>query len=261
MRPATVHFVVTPESAICHGGHAYAMSTMMNTVQGIFATFVGSSVLTNTEHTKPTRHLLERMLIYRHDSLIMTSDSEDELSDYDIDSDHINVHDLLALCVLGEFGEILSPHSYNQPLDMHEQIFSMYARGCARNLVAWMDQHPEHFATADGKLSPGDAFWDMMENCTRTLVEYKRWGEKNDLLPDDCACTAAALESRLQVCFSGSAPFHYSDIRPICAQDQNPRSWTFSWPHWSPQNFNPGPCNINSTVNKEICERKCAVGW
>jgi hypothetical protein len=60
MKPSTLHAVVTFEASICHGGHLYPMSTMRNTMYGIMHTFVGSSVLTNTEHTTDSRMLLRR---------------------------------------------------------------------------------------------------------------------------------------------------------------------------------------------------------
>ena len=58
MRPNTPHFVVTPESAICHGGHFYAMSTIRDTIFGIYHMFVASKNITNTEHTQDAHLLL-----------------------------------------------------------------------------------------------------------------------------------------------------------------------------------------------------------
>ena len=62
MKPATLHMVVTPEASICHGGHFYTMSTISDTVYGIMHTFVGSSVLTNTQHTADSRMLLQQSM-------------------------------------------------------------------------------------------------------------------------------------------------------------------------------------------------------
>jgi hypothetical protein len=268
MRPATIHFVITPHSAICHGGHAYSMSTMAQTLYGISCTFVGSSVLTNTEHTKPTRHLLERMLVYYHDLLVIPADltSVQHLPAFFSAIDRCEGFlDLVFLCVLGEFGEILSPHSYSQPLDMQEQIFSMYARGCARNLVAWLHVHmqidtSDYSCTAKGAtVRAGDIFWDIMEHHTRIMIQYKRWAQRNDLFSDDQACTATAFESRMQECFSGNAPFHYSDMRTQQTEVECPSTcdWNLAWPpcpEYKLVDYNP-----NSTVDLRICKRKCSL--
>ena len=262
MQPATIHFVVTPESAICHGGHAYAMSTMVQTLMGISYIFVGSNVLTNTEHTRATRHLLERMLVYCHDYLVMSNRTfynldylPAYLSDIKEGDGFLN---LLSLCVLGEYGEILNPSSYGQPLDIQEQIFSMYARGCARNLVAWMHSNMvidlSDLMMED--LLAGDIFRDIMEHHTRTMVQYKRWAEHNGFSSDDQACTAAAFESRLEECFSGNAPFHYSET-PMSEIEQSPCDWTFAWPPCA--DYQIVPADRNSTVTLKISQRKCSL--
>ncbi|KAF8230484.1 hypothetical protein L208DRAFT_1145568, partial [Tricholoma matsutake] len=50
MQPNTPHFVVTPESAIYHGGHFYTMSTIQDMVFRLYHMFVASKRVTNTEH-------------------------------------------------------------------------------------------------------------------------------------------------------------------------------------------------------------------
>lgn len=66
MRPNTPHTVLTVESAICHGGHLYTSSTLMDSNYGFFSSFAGSSLLTNTQHTSDTQLFLQRMIAYFH---------------------------------------------------------------------------------------------------------------------------------------------------------------------------------------------------
>ena len=74
MRPNTPHLVVTPEHAICHGGHFYAMATIRDTCFGIYHTFVAGTNLTNTEYSLHASQMLTRMLFFIQDSLIRGDD-------------------------------------------------------------------------------------------------------------------------------------------------------------------------------------------
>ena len=70
MRLNTPHLVVTPEHAICHGGHFYAMSTIRDTCFRIYHMFVGGSALTNTEYSLHAHQMLTCMLFYIHNSFV-----------------------------------------------------------------------------------------------------------------------------------------------------------------------------------------------
>lgn len=64
MRPNLPHCVVTPIPSICLGGHYYLASTLMDSIIGMYHHFVGSDVLTNTDHGIASHALLVRMLAY-----------------------------------------------------------------------------------------------------------------------------------------------------------------------------------------------------
>ena len=64
MRPNTPHAVLTPEAAICHGGHYYAASNLQSTCYGFLMAFSLSTVLTNTNHTSECLFLFHKMLEY-----------------------------------------------------------------------------------------------------------------------------------------------------------------------------------------------------
>jgi hypothetical protein len=70
MRPNTPHAVLTVDSAICHGGHFYAMATMEDTNNGFLNSFLGSTLLTNTQHTSDAQLLLRRMVAHYHRMIV-----------------------------------------------------------------------------------------------------------------------------------------------------------------------------------------------
>jgi hypothetical protein len=261
MQPATIHFVVTPESAICHGGHAYAMSTMVRSLHGIYHAFVASSVVTNTDHTNTTRHLLERMLVHLHDVLVVPGLGREDLCNTpshipDLES-RDGFLDLIHLCIAGEFGEILNAHTYSNPLDIQSKVFSMYARGCARNLIAWASGTIQ--VDPEGRFDAADVFWDILQYHTQTLVQYKNWAECCDIYPDDKDCTAHQFEERLKSCFTGNAPFHYSDRDLLVRSEKRSGSWnpnngSFTWPPGS--NNYIVQHNLTSTVDRQVSKRK-----
>ncbi|KAF8227114.1 hypothetical protein L208DRAFT_1298262 [Tricholoma matsutake] len=119
MQPNTLHFVVTPESAICHGGHFYAMSTIQDTVFGLYHMFVASERVTNMEHSHDAHLLLQRMVTYLHYVLIKRG-SKLDLS-MPLPTCHIpdvstfeGVLDLFMLCVVMELGDLINPLAYRK---------------------------------------------------------------------------------------------------------------------------------------------------
>ena len=117
MRPNTPHFVVTPESAICHGGHFYAMSTIQDTVFGIYHTFVAGRNITNTEHTEDACLLLQRLIIHIHNVLVKCSPhlnqpAKPAASHIPNVSTFQGVVDLFMLCIVMELGDLINPLAY-----------------------------------------------------------------------------------------------------------------------------------------------------
>jgi hypothetical protein len=119
MQPNTPHFVVTPESVICHGGHFYAMSMIQDKVFGLYHMFVASKRVTNTEHSHDAHLLLQRMVAYLHNVLIRRG-SKLDLSTA-LPSPHIpdvstfeGVLDLFMLCIIMELGDLINPLVYKK---------------------------------------------------------------------------------------------------------------------------------------------------
>jgi hypothetical protein len=147
MRPNTPHFVVTPESAICHGGHFYAMSTIQDTVFGLYHMFVASKRVTNTEHSHDAHLLLRRMVTYLHYVLVKRGSKLD--SSTPPPTPHIpdvstfeGVLDLFMLCVVMELGDLINPLAYRKkyrhgPKHDQDRLCTIHARGLSRDLRHW----------------------------------------------------------------------------------------------------------------------------
>jgi hypothetical protein len=76
MLPNSAHWVYGIDDVIAQGGHYYSSYLMQETLQGVVHAFVLNKFLTNTEHI-PSRHLLQRILIFYQVGLIEGGISED----------------------------------------------------------------------------------------------------------------------------------------------------------------------------------------
>lgn len=80
MRPGTIHFVLTVQDSLCHGGHFYSSQTMTDTGFAIFQSFVACSVLTNTTNVYAVVGL-QRILAYWTEELMNLDGYALDLSD------------------------------------------------------------------------------------------------------------------------------------------------------------------------------------
>jgi hypothetical protein len=76
MRPNTPHSVVTVEASICRGGHFLSTSTIRDTAFGYLNSFVGSSLVTNTEHTSDAQLQFRYLIRYYHSVYIEKDGTE-----------------------------------------------------------------------------------------------------------------------------------------------------------------------------------------
>jgi hypothetical protein len=257
MGPNTPHYVVTPESAICHGGHAYTTSTIRQSAYGIFHTFTASSVVTNTEHTRASWLLLQRLMIYIHDRVLRASAQNIWLTDPHIppmDTTEGSL-DLFHLCVLMELGELLDPFLYGRERDADSAQYRMntiYTRGCARNLLTWWHSRFEHYS--DDCSDPRKdyaVFSDLLEKQVTALIAYKKQAERLDMLPDSPECTAKALIKKVLQSFTGppysivdySPSYRENFLEPQPSRDQN--SLSFAWE-------GVPPINVRSKIQFEL---------
>jgi len=211
MRPNTPHFVVTPDSAICHGGHFYAMSTIRDTIFGIYHMFVASKNITNTEHTKDAHLLFRRLVIYCHYILIQNQDKQglpESLKAHVPDvSTFEGVLDLFMLCIVMELGDLVNPLAYQKKHQRdhdcdHNHLCTIHACGLARNICRWWRINYMFFDPTDNTGIDGDIiFEDLFCQHVNTLVVYKRLAEAKDIHGDVLECTAEVLESLVKKYF------------------------------------------------------------
>lgn len=222
MRPNTPHFVVTPESAICHGGHFYAMSTIQDTVFGLYHMFVASKKVTNTEHSHDAHLLLRRMVTYLHYVLVKRGSKLDlstppptphipDVSTFE------GVLDLLMLCVVMELGDLINPLAYRKkyrhgPKHDYDRLCTIHARGLSRDLRLWwcaryMFLDPEKESSIDGGL----VFKTLLSQHIAALISYKTMAEEKDVQGEVLECTADVLTDLLKKYFPSALRFGVSE--------------------------------------------------
>jgi hypothetical protein len=206
MRPNTPHFVVTPESAICHGGHFYAMSTIRDTIFGMYHMFVASKSITNTEHTQDAHLLLRRLVIHAH-YVIVKHGSNQHLS-LAPPTPHVpNVStfdgaiDLFMLCIIMELGDLINPLAYKKKYRRdrdrdRDRLCTIHARGHARDLRNWWRGHYMFYdIEADRGVDGEIVFKDLFSQQINTLISYKKLAEKKNIHGEELECTAQVFES------------------------------------------------------------------
>jgi hypothetical protein len=203
MRPNTPHYVLTTDAAICHGGHFYAMSTMRDTIFGIFHMFALSKTITNTEHTRDSHLLLRRLTVYLHHVLVK---GQFDPKSPALPAPHVpdvstfeGALDLFLVCVVAELGELLDPASYKKrhrdDLELeHDRLSIIHVRGLARELRAWWSSQ-FMFVYEDDPAVDGEAiFLQVFRHQVKALISYKRDAEKANMEAEEPACHATAFE-------------------------------------------------------------------
>ena len=118
MRPNTPHYVLTPQAAICHGGHFYAMSAIRDTVFGLYHMLALSNFITNVEHSQASCLLLQRLIMHTHNALVVGG-VDAQFSQ--LPNPHVpnlatleETLDLFSLSIFAELGEFLDPTAYKR---------------------------------------------------------------------------------------------------------------------------------------------------
>ena len=70
MQPQTPHWVMTPKPSICTGGHFYSMTTLTESIIGLYRTWALGGLITNTNHD-PSRLLLIRIMYFWHRHFVL----------------------------------------------------------------------------------------------------------------------------------------------------------------------------------------------
>jgi hypothetical protein len=218
MRPNTPHFVVTPESAICHGGHFYAMSTIRDTIFGMYHMFVASKNITNTEHTQDAHLLLRRLVVYAHYVFVKRGSDLDLRATRTPHVPNVSTFegaiDLFMLCVIMELGDLMNPLAYQKKYRRkhdrdYDRLCTIHSRGLARDLRNWWRGHYIFHDIQAGCQVDGElVFKDLFSQQANALIAYKKMAEKNNIHGEALECTAEVLESLVKKYFPHVAVCH-----------------------------------------------------
>ena len=218
MWPNTPHFVVTPESEICYGGHFYVMLTIWDTIFGMYHMFVASKNITNTEHTQDAHLLLQWLVVYAHYVFVKHGSNLDLRAPHTPHVSNVSTFkgavDLFMLCVIMELGDLVNPLAY-QKKHWHEhdhdydQLCTIHSCGLARDLHNWWHGHYifhdiQAGCQVDGKLVFKDLFFQQVN----ALISYKKLAKKNKIHGEALECTAEVLESLVKRYFPHVAVYH-----------------------------------------------------
>ena len=121
MRPNTPHAVVTPDAAICHGGHYLSTSTLRSTCYGYLMGFSLSTLITNTNHTTECQLLFRKLLGYYYE--VYTQGQRDDAGNELIFPVGMEKLTNLSKGLLN----FLYPKFQMSPVSMGCRIFSLYA--------------------------------------------------------------------------------------------------------------------------------------
>ncbi|KAF8231432.1 hypothetical protein L208DRAFT_1277151, partial [Tricholoma matsutake] len=100
------HTVLTVDSAICYGGHFYASSMLEESNFGFFNSFLGSTLLTNAQHTSDAQLMLQQMVAYFH-HVYLQPNYNSPVSHVPVVTDPDGLMVLLSMCNLLEASNIL----------------------------------------------------------------------------------------------------------------------------------------------------------
>lgn len=196
MRPNTPHLVVTTKASICYGAHFYASSTLRSTCHGILHTFIACSLLTNTEHTKASRELLRRLLMFYYKAFLsdyavdgpsgkaMSSQYKGDIPDiFTFDG----LIDILSLCNLMELGNVIHYETYtDKGMNSFERRRMITGRTFSRLVKSWLAANIEihHLHEYPSPVSfEDDIFYPYLASQASALLSYKacapqHWGPR-----------------------------------------------------------------------------------
>jgi hypothetical protein len=213
--PGSIHAVFTPESTICFGNHFYAISTLSD--------FVGSSVLTNTQHTKDSRMLLRRILTYIHAETVEAgfvatpNQPHPALEHIPAFDTFEGVVDFFNLLNVIELADALHPQTYSLGgLCIKERAGMIHAQRLARQLQRWFwcnydisaipSVPPEHFDQFYW-LIRDEFYFKGLAYQAMAILQYKTAAAKAGMCSDVKECTALAVERVIKEVFAHNGVF------------------------------------------------------
>jgi len=232
------------------------MSTIRDTCFGIYHTFIGGALPTNTEYSLHASQMLTQMAFFIRDSLVHQDDevidgaeggnftqyqsisNPDIFFVQDIQKMHLpdpstfsGIIDILTLAVLMELGNVVSFWSYQETESsesLHERGRMIHARACVRELVDWIFSRYELYdPQAPGDFVDGKVhlYWVYLVHHAQLLVAYKRQATDHGMdWSSSGTCPPKVFEKAVEQCFA-----HERILQKMYA-NQRLRLTRFAWP-------------------------------
>ena len=245
MRPNTPHAVMTPDAAICHGGHYLSTSTLRLTCYGYLIGFSLSTLLTNTNHTTECQLLFRKLLGYYFE--VYTQGQPDDAGDEVIftasmgkltpslkgplefpvpqvpDVSNFNgMQDLFSLCNVVEMANILHPESYSdEGLRVSVRQDMIRGRALSRAIVAWV------ISNYDIEVVSTETFyWNYLAYQAHAVCFAKKFGDSKKAYSFTGVPLARGVQALIESSFHGIKNFweqweSFAGIEPQ----------TFAWPN------------------------------
>ncbi|GLB45307.1 hypothetical protein LshimejAT787_2100670 [Lyophyllum shimeji] len=214
MRPSLPHCVVTPEPAICSGGHAIAVATISDSVVGAYHHFIGAASYTNTDHFHASHSVLMRLLVFFQLKLFADPpESSPHMPDISTWDGFLTV---IYLCIYFELVSALVGWDYSNDIRGFEA--SIKNRSRARDLLYHVFSRYK-FVGPSGTLTGLDAFEliysEFLAHHARLLVRYKELAVKRNVKGVDTSRTVSSVAAAVFDCIRGGpASSIYADDAP-----------------------------------------------
>ena len=225
MRPNTPHAVLTPDAAICHGGHYLSTSTIRLTCHGYLMGFSLSTLITNTSHTTECQLLFRKMLGYYYEvytqgqpdagngviftaSITMLIPSlkgplETPVPQVPDVSNFNGLQDLFSLCNIVEMANILHPESYSDEglrVSVRQDMIS--GRALSRAIVAWV------ISNYDIEVVSTETFyWNYLAYQAHAVCFAKKFGDSKKAYSFTGVPLAKKVQNLIESSFHGIEKF------------------------------------------------------
>ncbi|KAG6905081.1 hypothetical protein DXG01_005226 [Tephrocybe rancida] len=224
MRPNTLHAVYTPADAVCRGGHFYPISTIRDSVYGLYHTFVASGLVTNADHWQASQKMLTRILALIHRNLLLPVPAQG-IERAHTSYNHVTdlrtwegILDQLCLHNFFELGNVLNFAPGEDDAQGRKRAVTNRQR--SRQIIAWIFANSQFKSTSNGAVTilSGERAKEtichaFLAHQARALVLYKSRADSRQLVGTDPSVTASDVAQGVLGALSKKALEHYLRIQ------------------------------------------------
>ena len=209
------------ESAICHGGHFLCFVDIRRHKFRLLNSFLGSTLVTNTEHTTDVQLMFQQMIahfhdVYLHEGMFIPLVKNNYLSyvagptlleEYPHVPNFtmgVGLVGLLSLCNLLEASNILHHGTYMAGgLPAAERLDMIQGRVWAREILVWLFEHYE----IEGTSTLRSTYWEYLAHQLNTLCHAKWRFEKKGIFSFHGEANGRQVKANIVRSFAGVKEF------------------------------------------------------